>query len=99
PTYWACRERLTNPAYTSKPWFTEEFLTVSFRQPGRWFTEPDAALVFPQDCANRYFHVARGVRRTVGYPWAPGDPIPHKLFLLGGSTTYCSEVPDNLTWA
>ncbi len=99
PKYWAHAQRLTSPAYTSKPWFSEPFLTDSFTQPGGWFTPADTRLLFPKDYQSRYFTVIRGARQTAGFQWDLADGLPLKLFLLGGSTTYCSEVPDELTWA
>lgn len=98
PVYWTHNDRLYNPAYTSKPWFCEDFLIASFSQPGGWITPAGTRLVFPIDVTNRYFTVTNNVRRTVGYK-SQSDLEAVDIYLLGGSTTYCSEVPDTLTWA
>jgi hypothetical protein len=96
PVYWAHKDRLTNPAYTTKEWFCEAFLIESFIQPGGWFTPPGTRLIFPKDFSGHWFVVEDGARRTIS---AAEMSEPHEhWFLLGGSTTYCSEVPDGLTW-
>lgn len=97
PVYHVHRERLTNPAYTSRPWFSERFLTASFRQPGGWRTPTGTRLIFPCDYQDEFFTIVGGVRRTVGYV-AQRESRPRTLATLGGSTTYCSEVPDDLTY-
>lgn len=99
PPYWRNMSRLTDPAYTSKPWFSEAFLAASFTQPGGWTTPAGTTMILPKDCQNPYFTVVRGVRKTTGFQWNVGDPPPIKLLLLGASNVYCSEVPDDLTWA
>src|SRR5262249_15810667 len=58
-------------------------------------------LRIPFDHEDRYFTTRDGFRATVGFDpkgLAPGRR-PRKLFVLGGSTTYCQEVPDEFTWA
>lgn len=99
PPYWRHLTRLTDPAYTSKPWFSKQFLTSSFTQPGSWFTPSDTTLILPKDYQDEFFTVVRAERQTTGFQWQLGDPPPIKLFLLGASNVYCSEVPDELTWA
>lgn len=98
PAYWPRADRMTNPAYADKPWFNGRFLTLSM-QSGHWFSLEGTRLTLPKDHQDEYFTVVRGVRRTTGYDWKPGDPAPVKLVVLGGSTTFCEEVPDDDTWA
>jgi lysophospholipase L1-like esterase len=98
PNCWPHADRLINSAYTSKPWFSEEFLRSSFAQPGGWFRPEGTRLVFPNDYRDRYFTVVRGVRRTTGFQRNYSVPFGGRIFIFGGSTTYCSEVPDELTW-
>jgi lysophospholipase L1-like esterase len=87
------------PAYASKPWFSAQFV-ASRPNPG-FFTPPGTRLVLPKDYMNEMYSLRDGIRSTVGFDpggLAPG-PRPRKLLLLGGSTTYCEEVPDKFTWA
>lgn len=98
PAYWSRADRLSNPAYAGKPWFNERFLTLSM-QSGHWFSLQGTRLTLPKDHQDEYFTVVRGERRTTGFDWKPGDPAPVKLFVFGGSTTFCEEVPDSDTWA
>lgn len=98
PPHQAYPDRLTNEAYTTKPWFSEEFLIASFSQPGGWFTPKGTNLVFPKDYQDKYFTVISGIRRTTGWKHELGGSQSVKVFVVGGSTTYCSEVPDDLTW-
>ncbi|MBI4964273.1 MAG: hypothetical protein HY913_13430 [Desulfomonile tiedjei] len=98
PSYWNYRDRLTNAAYTSKPWFSEGFLQASFVQPGGWHTPEGTRLILPRDYSDRYFTVTGGVRKTTGFVRNPRVPFGGRICIFGGSTTYCSEVPDDLTW-
>lgn len=98
PGYWLYRDRLKNEALTSKPWFSKEYLANAFDQDNKWLTPKGKKMILPLDRHNKYSMVTRGVRNTVGWNWTPGDPPPVKVMLLGGSTTYCSEVPDEYTW-
>jgi lysophospholipase L1-like esterase len=90
---------LHNPAYTSKPWFTPEFLA----SPGinGFYSPSGTRLVIPIDYKDRHFTVQDGIRATVGFDPAglPPGRRPRKLYVFGGSTTYCKEVPDEYTYA
>jgi lysophospholipase L1-like esterase len=97
PPYWNMADRLTNPAYTSKPWFSESFLIAACLNPGGWYTPPGTRVIFPRDYRDDYFTVEGGLRKTTGFPEGTGRPF-RTLFALGGSTTYCAETPDNFTW-
>ena len=90
--------RRVNPAYTSRPWFNETFLQSSFQQPGGWRSPEGATFILPHDYQDQYFTVTEGVRRTTGFSGTRNEQQQIKLFTLGGSTTYCSEVPDHLTY-
>jgi hypothetical protein len=97
------RERLTSPSYEGEPYFSERFLVESFTQPGGWLTPEGTRLVLPREFHGEYFNVdvlaptGLTYRRTV-----QGDArgtVPTTILLLGGSTIYNSEVPDELTVA
>ncbi len=96
------QERLSAPAYAGEGYFSEEFLAESFSQPGGWHTQAGTRLVFPNEFHGKYFNVdllpptGLPYRRTV----APAGSSPGPLVLLvGGSTIYGSEVPDEYTVA
>lgn len=99
--YESHRERLSAPAYLNEPYFSEEFLVESFSQPGTWLTQEGTRLVFPAEFHGRYFNVDRlqptglTYRRTSGSPASGNDT--KIVLVLGGSTVYCSEVPDQHT--
>jgi len=46
------------------------------------------------DFEGRYINVVRGLRRTEPVPANPN----RRIVAFGGSTTFCVEVPDSLTW-
>src|SRR5262245_34677590 len=86
-------ERLSrHPAYMSKPWSAPVW---------KWRTPVGTHLVVPNDVKEEFFTIEDGFRRTVGFNpgGLPPGRRPRKLFVLGGSTTFCVEVPDDLTWA
>ncbi|MCX7933802.1 MAG: SGNH/GDSL hydrolase family protein [Planctomycetota bacterium] len=89
--------RLSNPAYLRHAWFSRDFLVSSFRQPGGWLTPRGTRLVLPQNYQDAFFTVTGGCRETPGFMW-DSAALPRAIFCLGGSTTYCSEVPDAFTW-
>jgi lysophospholipase L1-like esterase len=94
------QELARSRAYTLKPWFTREFADSAAAMEAGVFTPAGTQLVLPQDYSDRFFTIRDGFRRTVGFD--PGSLVPgqrpRRLFVFGGSTTYCQEVPDEFTW-
>jgi lysophospholipase L1-like esterase len=90
-----------NPAMTSEPWFSREFAAASLAQPPEGCTPTGTSIKIPADYQDRFFTVRDGSRATVGFDrkTLPPGRRPRKLFVFGGSTTYCAEVPNDLTWA
>jgi lysophospholipase L1-like esterase len=90
-----------NPAFTSKAWFSREFAAASLNQPPEGSTPVGTCIKVPGDYKDRFFTVKNGSRVTVGFDRAalPPGRRPRTLFVFGGSTTYCAEVPDEFTWA
>jgi lysophospholipase L1-like esterase len=88
------------PAYASKPWFSREFV-ASFSATGQRGFPGGGRLVFPRDQNDQFCTVRNGIRATVGFDprRLPPGRQPRKLFVLGGSTTLCLEVPDGFTYA
>jgi lysophospholipase L1-like esterase len=101
--YDSYKERLTSPAYKNEPYFSEEFLIESFIQPGEWTTREGTRLVFPKEFHGKYFNV--DILNPTGLPYRRtinkvGEAKPVRtVLLLGGSTVYNSEVPDESTMA
>jgi hypothetical protein len=98
----ASRDPDSVPAYRDQPYITPDFLTEVAREPGEWRQIYGTDLVTPPGYHGRYFNVDRLAptgnlyRRTMNP--ASGKP-PVTVLLLGGSTVYGPEVPDDLTLA
>lgn len=90
-------QRMSNPAYLDKPWFSREFLLSSLVQPS-FYTPDETRLILNMESFDKNITVFGGQRLTTGFE---ADPVaePVKLFLLGASTTYCGEVPNEWTWS
>ena len=83
------------PPYRDAPYFSQEFLGESFRQPGGWRPISGTSTFVPNDFRGKYFTVEHGVRRTTDVP----RDATASVYLFGGSTVYGSEVPDSHTIA
>jgi lysophospholipase L1-like esterase len=93
--------QLHHPAYASKPWFSRAFVAAALLQPPDCYTPVGTHLRVPLDYKDPFFTIRDGIRATVGLDseGLPSGRRPRKLLLLGGSTTFCAEVPDDLTYA
>jgi hypothetical protein len=89
------------PAYASKPWFSREFVASLLAQCTGFYTPVGTGLVLPRDYQDRLYTIQDGIRGTVGFDPRdlPPGRRPRTLLLLGGSTTYCEEVPNEFTYA
>lgn len=103
-------DRLTAKAYSTEPYFSEEFLSESFTQPGGWTSPEGTRLIFPQEFHGKFFNVDilppvnATYRRTINeisseIPETRNQNDLKKILILGGSSVYGAEVPDNLTIA
>jgi hypothetical protein len=95
-----------DPAYKSKSWFSREFVAALSSVPpqedrGDFYTPPGYSLVLLKDYQDRFHTIRDGFRTTVGFrPMSlPLGRRPRVLFMMGGSTTFCAEVPDEGTCA
>lgn len=86
------RKSLPKP-YQDSTYFSEEFLEESFSQPGGWTVPPNTRLIIPNDFHGKYFNISKGIRHTTDNP----QKYENTVFVFGGSTIYCSEVPDYYT--
>jgi len=88
--------RLLQPEpYLGASYYSTAFIEESFRQPGGWTTPKGTRLVIPNDFSGQFFNIQNGMRRTVDQP----NTYTHRVLMFGGSTVYCSEVPDAWTIA
>jgi lysophospholipase L1-like esterase len=101
--YWKrFNRRLDSPAYKDKSWFSKDFLHKSLQRVGLYV--PDGAnMILMRDTDNPYVTVVDGLRLTTGYKAVSSqsntpDADPVKLFVIGGSTTFCRSVPNRFTW-
>ena len=92
-----------SPAYRGQPYATEAFLREKTLEPGQWLKIPGEALLAPTTYHGDFFNVDElpptgiAYRRTIN---PPADARPERIVLLvGGSTVYGPEVPDDLTIA
>jgi len=86
--------RATQPLpYKNSPYYSTEFIEESFKQPGGWLYPSGTRLILPQNFKGKYFNVLNNERLTVEQP----GKFENTVYIIGGSTVYCSEVPDDYT--
>lgn len=93
-THFDYRKRQPAP-YKNASYFSQEFITESFKQPGGWQYPEGTRLIIPNDYFGKYFNVRNGIRVTSYQPAS----FKNTVYLFGASTIYNSEVPDYLTVA
>ena len=88
--------RKERPApYMDAAYFSQDFMDEWRHQPGGWQYPENTRLIIPNDYEGAYFNVIDGKRATVYQPESHASSV----YLFGGSTMYCGEVPDKLTIA
>ena len=91
------------PAYRNQPYVSEAFIREKALEPGEWQQVVGQRLVTPPEYHGTYFNVdelqptENLYRRTINPP-ADGKPA-RVVLLVGGSTLYGPEVPDDYTLA
>lgn len=87
-----------SPAYEGLNWYGKDFLDESWTN-FRWrefrYQPHGIVLGLPQDYHGKYFNVDQGYRRTVNPSAGVANPV--RILVVGGSTVWGSESPDNLT--
>ena len=87
-------ERLA--AYSRSDYWSEAFIKESSTVADRFVIRQTSVgdVLITADFAGRHINVEGGLRRT--------EPVPvdstRRIISFGGSTTFCGEVPDALTW-
>ncbi len=88
--------RTTRPLpYKDANYFNQEFLDESIRCTRATIKSQDANFIIQGDFTGKYFNVKDGKRKTCYQP----SVYKHTVFLFGGSTVFCQEVPDEDTIA
>ncbi|CUT14560.1 hypothetical protein BF49_5640 [Bradyrhizobium sp.] len=82
------------PAYKNSPFFSQDFIEES-RSHQNWINPKGTRIIYPGDYSGRWFNVSEGIRRTVGSP----ETAERGILLIGSSTIYNAEVPDDFTIA
>ncbi len=81
------------PAYRNSPFFSQAFIDEEFAHVSAVIL-PERRLIYPADYHGRWYNVENGMRRTVNSP-----AIDRHILLVGSSTVYNAEVPDDYTIA
>lgn len=79
------------PAYRNSPFFSQAFIDEQFSH-RPWVVLPERRLIYPADYHGRWYNDENGMRRTANSP-ATG----RRILLVGSSTVYGAEVPDDYT--
>ncbi|GGI29138.1 hypothetical protein GCM10010987_52900 [Bradyrhizobium guangdongense] len=93
PSVWDYRSSRP-PAYKNSPFFSQDFIQES-RAHQNWINPKGTRIIYPGDYSGRWFNVSEGIRRTVGSP----STAERRILLIGSSTIYNAEVPDDFTIA
>lgn len=80
-------------AYQNASYFSQAFIDESFSHQN-WANPKGTRIIFPGDYNGHWFNVKDGIRKTVGTP-----PAERRILLIGSSTVYNAEVPDEFTIA
>ncbi len=91
------QHRISQPEpYQDADYFSKAFIQESiFDQPGKWINIEGTRMIYPTNFDGKYFNVTEHLRVTTNSP----DSFQNTIHLLGGSTIYNAEVPDQYTVA
>ncbi|MGC4022182.1 MAG: hypothetical protein QM734_09680 [Cyclobacteriaceae bacterium] len=81
--------------YAESEYFSEKFVDEAYLEPGKWINPKGTRIILPDNFAGEYFNVENNLRRTTDVP----QKFSRHIYLFGGSTIYCAEVPDKYTVA
>ena len=81
------------PAYQASPYFSQAFVDEAFSHQN-WINPPNTRIIYAGDYSGHWFNAQGGIRRTVGATQAG-----RRILLIGSSTIYNAEVPDEFTIA
>ena len=78
--------------YKDSKYDVKNFIDVTFGQIS-WITPVNTRLIIPNDFSTEYIVVKNGVRKTFFQP----KIFSNTIYVFGGSTIFCAEVPDEYT--
>lgn len=81
------------PAYRNSPFFSQAFIDEQFSH-RPWIVLAERRMVYPGDYHGRWYNDENGMRRTANSP-----ATDRHILLVGSSTVYGAEVPDEYTIA
>ena len=81
------------PAYRNSPFFSQAFIDEQFAH-RPWVVLAERRMVYPADYHGRWYNDENGMRRTANVP-----ATDRHILLVGSSTVYGAEVPDEYTIA
>ncbi len=80
-------EPYKNSTYDVKSFIDQEYGKIG------WYTPEGTRLVLPEDFSIDYLHIENTLRRTSFQP----EVYNNTIYVFGGSTIFCAEVPDEYT--
>jgi hypothetical protein len=81
------------PAYQSSAFYSQAFVNEAFSHQ-KWINPPKTRIIYPGDYKGPWFNVQNGIRKTTDQAKAE-----RRVLLIGSSTVYNAEVPDDQTIA
>ena len=81
------------PHIRNSSFFSRALIEEAFSHQN-WINPPQTRIIYPGDYRGRWFNVRNGVRSTTNSP-----NTDQRILLVGGSTVYGAEVPDDFTIA
>jgi hypothetical protein len=81
------------PAYRNSPFFSQAFIDEQFSH-RPWVVLAERRMIYPGDYHGRWYNDENGMRRTANSP-----ATDRHILLVGSSTVYGAEVPDEYTIA
>ncbi|MEN8907587.1 MAG: hypothetical protein ABF289_16670 [Clostridiales bacterium] len=103
---WETQEEITAKlSYEGEPYYSKEFLLEKHEaiEPGQWETPKNSSMILKTEYSGKYINAvkesfgAKSVYRKTTNKYSYDDKDVKKILILGGSTIYCNEVPDELT--
>jgi lysophospholipase L1-like esterase len=80
--------------YKNAEYFSKKFLEEQFSH-SKWINPPGTRIIYPENFKGEYFNIENNRRFTTDTP----KKYTNHIYLYGGSTVFCSEVPDKHTVA
>jgi hypothetical protein len=79
-------------AYENSPYQSAIFKSNLYHVSSKFYTPKDTRLILPIDYESEFINIIEGNRQTI-----PQERSQRKIYIFGGSTIFCGEVPDYFT--